>query len=178
MDLDELDSALLVLLQEDASRTNKELAQRLNIAPSTCLERVRALRRRGVIHGYHADVDLTLVGRPVQALVAVRLRPPDRAVIDSFQNFVSDLPEVLSLFVVSGTDDFLIHVAVRDTEHLNDFILDGLTQRREIVDIRTSLVFRHFRRTAVTPGGRPEGARAAQKGTSIPASVSRARRAT
>jgi DNA-binding Lrp family transcriptional regulator len=64
-DLDAVDSALLALLQNDARRTNRELAESLGIAPSTCLERVRSLRRRGLIVGYHAQVDLAGLGAPV-----------------------------------------------------------------------------------------------------------------
>ncbi len=149
--MDELDTALLTLLQEDAKLTNKELASRLHIAQSTCIERVRALTRRGILRGHHAEVDLRKIGRPVQAMVAVRLRPPDRAVIESFRTFVTSLPEVLEVFVMSGSDDFLLHVAVADNDHLSGFVLDRLTQRKEIVDVRTSVVFNHFRRTVVTP---------------------------
>ncbi|SFW89900.1 DNA-binding transcriptional regulator, Lrp family [Amycolatopsis australiensis] len=150
--VDELDAALLTLLQEDAKQTNKELARRLHIAQSTCLERVRDLSRRGIVRGHHAEVDLKKIGRPVQAMVAVRLRPPDRAVIESFRAFVEALPEVLSVFVMSGSDDFLLHIAVADNDHLSGFVLDRLTQRKEIVDVRTSVIFNHFRRTVVTPG--------------------------
>lgn len=149
--MDELDTALLTLLQENAKLTNKELASRLHIAQSTCIERVRALARRGIVRGHHVDVDLKKIGRPVQAMVAVRLRPPDRAVIESFRTFVTSLPEVLEVFVMSGSDDFLLHVAVADNDHLSGFVLDRLTQRKEIVDVRTSVVFNHFRRTVVTP---------------------------
>ena len=149
--MDELDTALLTLLQEDAKLTNKELAARLHIAQSTCIERVRALTRRGIVRGHHAEVDLRKIGRPVQAMVAVRLRPPDRGVIESFRTFVTSLPEVLEVFVMSGSDDFLLHVAVADNDHLSGFVLDRLTQRKEIVDVRTSVVFNHFRRTVVTP---------------------------
>lgn len=149
--MDELDTALLTLLQENAKLTNKELASRLHIAQSTCIERVRALTRRGIVRGHHIDVDLKKIGRPVQAMVAVRLRPPDRAVIESFRTFVTSLPEVLEVFVMSGSDDFLLHVAVADNDHLSGFVLDRLTQRKEIVDVRTSVVFNHFRRTVVTP---------------------------
>jgi DNA-binding Lrp family transcriptional regulator len=149
--MDELDTALLTLLQENAKLTNKELASRLHIAQSTCIERVRALTRRGIVRGHHVDVDLRKIGRPVQAMVAVRLRPPDRAVIESFRTFVTSLPEVLEVFVMSGSDDFLLHVAVADNDHLSGFVLDRLTQRKEIVDVRTSVVFNHFRRTVVTP---------------------------
>lgn len=150
-DLDAIDSALLALLQNDGRRTNRELATMLNIAPSTCLERMRALRRRGLIVGYHAQVDLAAIGRTVQALIAVRVRPPNRAVIDGFRAFVEELPEVLSVFVVAGGDDFLIHVAVRDTDQLQALVLDKLTRRKELADVRTSLVYEHLRKTEIVP---------------------------
>jgi DNA-binding Lrp family transcriptional regulator len=150
-DLDAIDSALLALLQNDGRRTNRELATMLNIAPSTCLERMRSLRRRGLIVGYHAQVDLAAIGRTLQALIAVRVRPPNRAVIDGFRAFVEELPEVLSVFVVSGGDDFLIHVAVKDTDQLQALVLDKLTRRKELADVRTSLVYDHMRKTEITP---------------------------
>ncbi|WP_342670857.1 Lrp/AsnC family transcriptional regulator [Pseudonocardia acaciae] len=149
--LDELDTVLLRLLQEDAGLTNKELAARLHVAQSTCLERIRRLTRRGILRGRHAEVDLRGIGRGTQAMVAVQLRPPDRAVIDSFQAFVAGLPEVLAYFVMSGGDDFLLHVAVADNDQLSSFVLDRLTQRREIVHVRTSVIFGHVRRPVVLP---------------------------
>lgn len=148
-DLDAVDSALLALLQNDARRTNRQLAQTLGIAPSTCLERVRSLRRRGLVVGFHAQVDLAALGRPLQALIAARVRPPNRAVIDGFRAFVEQLPEVLSVFVVSGGDDFLIHVAVRDTDQLQALVLDKLTRRKELADVRTSLVYEHLRKSEI-----------------------------
>ncbi|MEV0334749.1 Lrp/AsnC ligand binding domain-containing protein [Nocardia sp. NPDC050717] len=103
------------------------------------------------MRGYEVDVDLKKIGRPVQAMIAVRLRPIDRAVIESFRSFVQGLPEVLAVFVMSGSDDFLLHIAVADNDQLSDFVLDRLTQRKEIVDVRTSIIFNHFRRSVVTP---------------------------
>jgi DNA-binding Lrp family transcriptional regulator len=112
---------------------------------------VRGLRERGVITGYHAEVDLAALGRGVQAMIALRIRPPSRPVIEGFRRFVADLPEVLSMFVCSGTDDFLLHVAVRDVEHLNALVVDRLTQRPELADVRTSVVFQHVRVRRVDP---------------------------
>src|SRR6201994_5026040 len=74
--LDELDTALLRELQHDARRTNRDLAEAIGVAPSTALDRTRSLRERGVIRGALLDVDLAAIGRPVQALIAVRIRPP------------------------------------------------------------------------------------------------------
>lgn len=147
--MDEVDAVLLRLLQQDGRRSNRQLAAELGIAESTCLERTRALIRRGVVTGVHAHVDLQRMNRPVQAMVAVRIRLPDRTVIDAFHRYVVSLPETLAVFVMSGADDFLLHIAVRDNNQLSDFVLDRLTRRREIADVRTSIIFRHHRRDVV-----------------------------
>ena len=139
--MDELDTALLRLLQNDARRTNREMAAELGIAPSTCLERIRGLRERGVIRGYHAEVDLAAIDRSTQAIVSIKLRPQALAGAPAFWDFVNKLPQTLALFMVSGAADFLVHVAVRDTGDLRDFILD-LAKRPEIGDIRSSVALR------------------------------------
>ncbi|WP_225094668.1 Lrp/AsnC family transcriptional regulator [Streptomyces sp. CoH27] len=146
--MDELDSAIVRLLQTDARQSNRELARQLGIAPSTCLERVRALTRRGVIRGYHADIDPAALNRAVQALVSVQVRPLSRVVIDGFKAFASALPEVLHVFVLSGGDDFLLHVAVQDLDHLHAFLTDRLSKRGEITGFRTSLIFQQVSDTA------------------------------
>jgi len=152
--MDELDSEIVRLLQSDARQSNRELARRLGIAPSTCLERVRALTRRGVIRGYHAEIDPTALNRGVQALVSVQVRPLSRTVIDAFKDSASGLPEVLSVFVLAGGDDFLLHVAVQDLDRLHGFLIDRLSQRREIAGFRTSVIFQQVHTTA--PSRLPE----------------------
>ena len=148
--MDELDTALLRILQNDARRTNREMAAELGIAPSTCLERIRSLRERGVISGYHAAVDLKAIDRATQAIISIKLRPQAMAVATAFQDYVMQLPQTLDMFMVSGASDFLAHVAVKDTRQLRDFVLD-LAKRQEIADIRSSVVFEHHHRTTVLP---------------------------
>jgi DNA-binding Lrp family transcriptional regulator len=151
--LDALDTAILRELQRDARRTNREIAAAVGASPTTTLDRTNALRRRGVIRGAVLDVDLARIGRPVQALIAVRIRPPSRPVMDAFRDWVTSLPEVLGLFVVTGTEDFLIHVAVQDNDGLYAFVLDRLTQRREVADVRTSVVYEHVTNRMIAPLG-------------------------
>ncbi|MEU6587635.1 Lrp/AsnC family transcriptional regulator [Streptomyces sp. NPDC046881] len=146
--MDELDSEIVRLLQTDARRSNRDLARQLGIAPSTCLERVRALHRRGVIRGYHADIDPAALNRGVQALVSVQVRPLSRTVIDGFKAFAAQLPEVLHVFVLSGGDDFLLHVAVQDLDRLHAFLTDRLSKRGEVTGFRTSVVFQQVSNTA------------------------------
>lgn len=149
--MDELDSAIIQYLQHNARQTNRDLARTLNIAPSTCLERVRALRERGVITGYHAEVSLPALNRHVQALLHVQIRPLSRQVIEGFKQYVTALPEVLSVFVVAGGDDFLVHVAVPSVGALHAFLMDKFSKRREIVSFRSSIIYQHSRNQLITP---------------------------
>src|SRR5881227_3867326 len=116
--MDEIDAKILQLLQTDARLSNRELARRIGVAPSTALERVRTLERRGIITGYRAQVNLEALGRGVEAFVTARVSPLSREVITGFQNSIAKLPEVLQVFVVAGDNDFLVHIAVPSIERL------------------------------------------------------------
>lgn len=152
--LDRIDHELLVALQKNARITNKELAARVGLAPSTCLERVRRLRARGVIRGFHADVDPAALGRSIEAIIVVRLRQHSRALVDAFRAHVLALSETVSLFHVGGAEDYLVHVAVDGTDHLRDLVLDGFTVRPEVAHVETSVIFEHVRKPALEPLGR------------------------
>ncbi len=149
--MDEIDQTLVRELQADASITNRELARRAGVSPSTALERVRALHRRGILTGYHAEASLQALGREVQALVSVRIRPPTRDRVDAFLAYASDLPEVLDAYLVTGPEDIILHVAVTDTHALYSLVIDHLTARAEVIDVRTSIVYAHRRRQVVEP---------------------------
>ena len=143
--LDELDAAIVRELQRDARRTNRDIASAVGVSPSTALERTRALRRRGVIKGALLDVDLSAIGRPVQALIAVRVRPPTRRNIEAFRDWATHLPETVGVFVTAGTEDFLVHVAVPNNNSLYEFVIDKLTARTDIADVRTSVIYEHIK---------------------------------
>ena len=141
--LDRIDFAILAVLQKNGRLPNNRLAEMVGVAPSTCLERVRRLGRTGVIRGYHCDVEPTALGVGLEAMIAVRLRRHSRDLVDSFREYVAELEEVRSVFHVAGGDDFLVHVAVRDSDHLRDLALDSFTTRPEVDHIQTRLIFQY-----------------------------------
>src|SRR3954452_3280944 len=94
--LDAVDRRLVELLARDARLPNARLAELAGIAPSTCVTRLRGLRERGVIRGFHAEIDLAALGRPLQALIAVRLSVHSRDQIERFTAHVRKLAGVLS----------------------------------------------------------------------------------
>jgi DNA-binding Lrp family transcriptional regulator len=143
--LDQVDRAILRALTADARIPNNALAELVGVAPSTCLGRVRALRERGVIRGFHADIDPASVGRPIQAMIAVRMQSHARSHIAEFAATVSQLPEVLNVFFLAGADDFLLHVAARDTENLRNFVVVNLSGNPDVALTETNLIFEHIR---------------------------------
>jgi DNA-binding Lrp family transcriptional regulator len=146
-DLDEIDRQLVHELAKDARIANNALAERAGIAPSTCLGRVRSLRERGVIRGYHADVNQAALGRPLQAMIAVRLQSHARSRIRGFVAEVAHLPEVLNVFFLAGKDDFLLHVAAASTSSLRELV-ELLSSNGDVSYTETSLIFEHIRADA------------------------------
>ncbi|WP_026555659.1 Lrp/AsnC family transcriptional regulator [Arthrobacter sp. 35W] len=142
--LDAVDRQIIDALVADARITNRDLADSVGIAPSTALMRTRALLERGAIEGFEAKLNLAAIGRSVQALIAVRLRAHDRDQIDRFTARVPLLPEVLSTFHTSGSVDYLLHIAVANTDALRDWVLDNLTTDPVVGHTETTLVFKHI----------------------------------
>ncbi len=141
MELDEIDFGIVKELQNNARLSNKELAARVGLAPSTTLVRTRQLEREGVLRGYRAEVNPRALGIGLQALISVRLKQHTAEEVGAFRDYVLAMPEVMRLYHVAGEDDFLIHVGVRDSEELRALAMSSLTTRPEVAHIETGLIF-------------------------------------
>ncbi len=143
MQLDRTDIEILRCLRNNARITNKALALQLNIAPSTCLGRVRRLIDIGAIFGFHADLNPKALGVGLQAMISIRLSRHSQAQVEAFRNHVLKLSEVVQLYHVAGHIDFLVHVWVRDPEHLRELAMSAFTTREEVAHIETGVIFEH-----------------------------------
>lgn len=141
--LDEIDRQIVAELQLNGRMTNAELADRVGIAASTCVARVRSLVARKVITGFTATVDPGVMGATLQVLVSVTIRSGARQRIAEFSNELRALPEVLQLFFLGGVEDFIIHLAARDSDHVRDFVMEHLSAHPAVSSTRTSIVFSH-----------------------------------
>ena len=131
------------LLRNNARLSNKELAAKIGLAPSSCFVRVRGLQRDGVLRGYHAEVDPKALGVGIQAMISIRLQRHSQSIVKSFRTHTLALPEVRQLYHVAGANDFLVHVWVGDSEHLLDLVMTSFTAREEIAHIETGLIFEY-----------------------------------
>jgi DNA-binding Lrp family transcriptional regulator len=145
--LDETDRLIVRLLQADARMPNNAIAAAAGIAPSTCHGRIRSLQERGIIRGFHADIDPAAVGRGLQALIAIRLHAHARSNLTDFETYLAGLPAVESIFFVTGDRDFLIHVAVADSAALRDLVAANLSVRPEVAGTNTTVIFEYVRPT-------------------------------
>lgn len=143
--LDQIDRILVSELSADARMPNNALAHKAGIAPSTCLARVSRLRQIGVIRGFHADIDPALAGRPIQALILVRIQGPARTRLSELQDYLVRQPGVLDVYLLGGAHDFMVHVAAPSTDSLNDFVIKHLSGNVDIAQTETNLIFRHGR---------------------------------
>jgi DNA-binding Lrp family transcriptional regulator len=139
--LDDVDRAIVAVLIQDGRIPNKELADRVGLAPSSCLARVRSLIENGVISGFHAEVDPRRIGQGLRAILRVQLKEHSRAENARFAEAMAKLPQVVNLWLVAGEDDYLIEVVASTTDDLSDFVLDCVTSDPVVADTYTTLVF-------------------------------------
>jgi Lrp/AsnC family transcriptional regulator, leucine-responsive regulatory protein len=126
--VDRTDRAILDELRRDARLSNVELAERVNLSPSPCLRRVRALERAGVIRGYHADIDPTALGRDFQVDVMIELTHKDRATVETFERRIAEMDAVTECRRMFGVPDYLVRVAVEDAAAYEAFYMNELAE--------------------------------------------------
>ena len=156
-ELDRIDFEILAALRKNARLPNNRLAERIGVAPSTCLERVRRLHVDGILQGFHAEIDHRALGIHLQAMIAVRLTRHRRDQVDAFHDELLELPEVLSVYHVAGENDFLVHVGVPDSDALRDLVLEVFVGRPDMAHVETSLIFEHARTWKLPRGAEPIG---------------------
>jgi len=138
--MDDLDLTILSVLQANGRITNAELARQVDLAPSSTLERVRRLEEHGLIQGYRALLDPHKLGFQVQAVVLVNLAGHQADPIDAFEEQVRSVPEVKLCLHVTGRYDYLLHVVVRDIDHLRRLVTRNLAAISGVQKQETFLV--------------------------------------
>ena len=126
--LDDIDYQLLTVLQEDADRTNVELARLVGLSPAATLHRVRRLKESGVIRIISAQLDPAAAGFPLQVYVTAALSRHDPRSSRIFDDYLRAQPQIISADNVAGETDYMITAVARDVAELQE-VLAGLATR-------------------------------------------------
>lgn len=149
--LDDADRRILRVLQQDGRITNQDLAAACNMSASSCFERVRRLRERGVITGYTALIDPKFAERELLIFIEVLLDRTTSDIFDQFAERIRRSPEVLECHMVAGGFDYLVKVRMKDMAAYRAFLADTLIVMPGVRETRTYAVMEEVKDTSVLP---------------------------
>lgn len=148
--MDAVDKEILRLLQRDASLTVKQIAQRVHLSTAPCWKRIRRLEEAGVIQGRVAILDASKVNADVTVFVNIKIDKHSKEWIDQFALAVSELPEVLEIYRMSGEVDYLLKVAVSSIDAYDQFY-KKLISRIELSNVSSSFAMERIKCTTALP---------------------------
>jgi Lrp/AsnC family transcriptional regulator, leucine-responsive regulatory protein len=136
-EIDDIDHRLLRLLREDGRRTFSEMAATIGLSVAAVKRRVDRLRDSGVITGFSVQVDYAKLGWGIEAFIEVRYSGATPA--SEMIRTSSAVPEIQAVFTIAGDPDVLIHIRVRDLDHLQT-IIDGLRRTGQVTGTKTLMI--------------------------------------
>jgi Lrp/AsnC family leucine-responsive transcriptional regulator len=145
--LDEIDRKILRTLSRDGRISNQKLAETVNLSPTPCWHRVRALEEAGHISGYVAVLDQRTLGLPDTVIIEVTVDRHDDELLQAFSDALAELPEVMEAYLLSGEYDYLIKVAVSGTEGYERFLRQKLYKLPGVRNTRSTFTLRCLKRT-------------------------------
>ena len=149
--MDRVDRAILSHLTRDGRLSNTELADRVGLSPSPCLRRVRNLERRGVITGYHANVDLAAIGRGFEVLLHVEMALQDRATLEAFEAQITQIDEVTECRRMFGHPDYLLWIATADLDAYERLYMAKLTDLPGVARTNSQFTMKTVKNSAGLP---------------------------
>ena len=148
---DATDRRILTQLQRQARMSNAELSEAVALSPSACHRRVARLEALGVISGYVALLDRSLLDRRATAFVEITLSGQADDVLDAFETAVARIPEVLECHLMAGSADYLLKVVCRDTEDFAQLHRRYLARLPGVAQMQSSFALRRVRETTEIP---------------------------
>jgi len=149
--IDDLDRAILKILQEEGRISHVELAGRVNLSPPAVHGRIKRLEQRGLISQYVALLNREALGYDMLCFINVSLQLHQFEKIEQFKESIRQMPEVLECHHLTGEYDYLLKVVVRNRKELQQFVVNKLTPIPGVARLLTSLVFDQIKSTTALP---------------------------
>jgi Lrp/AsnC family leucine-responsive transcriptional regulator len=149
--LDKTDITILNQLQQNAAITNAELARSVNLSPTPCFNRVKAMEALGLIRQQVTLLDAKMLGLHVNVFIHVSLEKQVEGALQRFEAAISERPEVMECYLMTGDADYLLRVLVPDIGALEGFILNHLTKVPGVANIRSSFALKQVRYKTAVP---------------------------
>lgn len=150
-ELDAVDARILDLLQQDASLSIADIAERVGLSSSPAWRRIERLKKAGVIQKQVTLLDQEKLGLAFQVIASVKLQLPSRENLERFESAVADWPEVIECALVTGAVDYMLRVVTRDMHAYDDFLRDKMLALGLVSDVQSRIIMRVPKRTTAAP---------------------------
>ena len=147
--LDPKDKKLLVLLQNDAKKTTTELASELDLSVTAVFERIKKLEKQQIIKRYVALLNPEKIQKNFIVLCHVKLVQHKKEYISQFEKEITQFPEVLECFHVSGDSDYILKICVKDIQEYREFMVSKLTNLQHIASTQSSFMIKEVKNSTV-----------------------------
>jgi Lrp/AsnC family leucine-responsive transcriptional regulator len=145
------DGRILELLQQNARLSNITLAERVSLSPSACLRRVRSLEKRGLIRHYVTLLDSQQLGLGISVFIQVSLEKKDQVSLKRFERVMTQRPEVMECYLMTGDSDYLMRVVVPNVAAFERFLMEYVTKIPGIAMIKSSFTLKQVKYTTSLP---------------------------
>ena len=132
----------MVRLQQDGRIANVDLADAISLSPSACLRRVKTLEASGIIAGYHADVSRARAGLGLTVFIGLKVEGHSAETSGRLEEALLAIPAVVSCYLVSGSDDFLVEAVVPDLASYEQLLLGQILTIPSVVEARSTFAIR------------------------------------
>lgn len=149
--LDRTDIGILNSLQENARITNAELARSVNLSPTPCFNRVRAMEELGVIRQQVTLLSPEALGLDVNVFIHVSLEKQVEQSLHRFEEEIAERPEVMECYLMTGDSDYLLRVVVPDLKVLQRFIVERLALLPGVAAIQSSVTLKQVKYKTALP---------------------------
>src|ERR1700690_3989588 len=151
MHLDEFDKKILERLQRDSTIAVADLAEQVGLTQSTCWRRINLLDQAGVIRSRVALPDAKALGLEVTVFANIKLSAHGRRSLNEFEEAISQYPEVVECYTMSGEMDFLLRIVARDIEAYERFLRATLLQMPSVQEVHSHIALSQVKHTTELP---------------------------
>lgn len=152
-ELDSIDAKILDLLQQDASLSIADIADRVGLSSSPCWRRIERLKKNGVITSQVTLLDRERLGLNFEVIASAKLQLPTRDNLEKFEAAVAKWPEVVDCTTVTGAVDYMLRIITTDMHAYDDFLRDKILALGVVSDVQSRIVMRVAKRTTAAPLG-------------------------
>ena len=145
--LDEIDRAILNILQHEGRISILDLADRVGLSATPCARRVKRFEDEGIIERYAAVLNPRLLGKRLDVFVSVRLRSSTSKAIEVFERAIKSMHEVVECHLVTGTYDYLVHIRVDNIEDFKSYVRERLSGIASVGETVSSISLQQIKHT-------------------------------